>query len=166
MRRCMFGGLVGGRMTGDIIREKKSHIMVWVFVQALRLTLKKNVNKWVQRGKPAWRVEEGQEKKQNYSGGDWRGDVEAEEWKNRWQKDITPQRKRNPPGFVACFRFTWLAKLLTPPSPSPGFFSTQPQTLWDGKWVICVKVNTLSTYSAALFLGRALEIFSSYFPPP
>lgn len=27
------------------------------------------------------------------------------------------------------------------------------------KWVICVEVNTLSTYSAALFLGRALEIF-------
>lgn len=36
---------MGGRMTGDIIREKKSHIMVWVFVQALQLTLKKNVNK-------------------------------------------------------------------------------------------------------------------------
>lgn len=27
------------------------------------------------------------------------------------------------------------------------------------KWVICVEVNTLSTDSAALFLGRALEIF-------
>lgn len=33
------------------------------------------------------------------------------------------------------------------------------------KWVICVEVNTLSTDSAALFLGRALEIFPpSSFP--
>lgn len=27
------------------------------------------------------------------------------------------------------------------------------------KWVICVEVNTPSTYSAVLFLGRALENF-------